>query len=249
MSYNTGLASIATADLYTTQATPAEGLFPGQIVWDDKTGKAFRYVLAGGATLVVGNLLQASAVDTTYVNMVVRTAAVAGQDYLEITNGTATITSEQFKGGSLSVYTAGTIGVADEYTILGVTGTLTTGGALTVQLDRPLRAAVTTSATVNMRRSPFSGVIQFPASTQTGIPVGVAIYPVALNQYGWIQSHGQCGVLSDGSTFAVGSNVGSVSGTAGAVTVYDAATTLASVGIAQQAAASAKGISVFLQID
>lgn len=249
MAFNTGLATIATSDLYTSTASPAEGIYPGQIAWDDKTGKAFRYALAGGASLVVGNLLQASANDTTYTNMVVSTAAVAGQDYLLITNGTATITSEQFKGGSLSVYTAGTIGVGDEYTILGVTGTLTTGGALTVQLDRPLRSAVTTSATVNMRRSPFSGVVQFPASTQTGIPVGVAIYPILLNQYGWIQTHGVCGVLSDGSTFAIGSNVGSVSGTAGAVTVYDAATTLASVGIAQQAAASAKGINVFLQID
>ena len=249
MAYLTGLAHISELDLYSSTATPGAGIYPGQIAWDDKTGKAFRYVLAGGASLVVGNLLQSSVTDTTYSNMTVAAAAAAGATVLSITNGTATITNEQFVGGSLSVYTAGTIGVADEYTILAVTGTLTTGGNLQVTIDRPLRAAMTTSATVNMRRSPFSGVIQFPASTQTGVPVGVAIYPILLNQYGWIQTHGQCAVLSDGSTFAVGSNVGSVSGTAGAVTVYDAATTLAAVGTAMQVAAAGKGISVFLQID
>lgn len=244
-----GPSVLSAADLYTSTASPGDGLEVGQYVFDGKSGKGFRYSLAGGTTLVVGNLLQAAADLSTYTNMVVGTAAAAGDKSLQITNGTSTITNEQFQGGSLSVYTAGTIGVADEYTIVGVTGVLTTGGALQIALDRPLRAAVTTSATVNMRRSPWSGVVAFPATTQTGIPVGVAIYPIVNAQYGFVQTHGVCGVLSDGSTFAIGSNVGSVGGTTGAVTVYDAATTLASVGIAQQAAASAKGINVFLQID
>lgn len=248
MAYATGLSTINNFDLYSSTASPAAGIYPGQIVWDNKTGKAFRYSLAGGS-LVVGNLLQTSVNDTTYANMTVAAASAAGATTLSITNGTATITSAQFAGGSLTIYTAGTIGVADEYTILGVTGTLTTGGALTVTIDRPLRAAVSTSATVNMKRSPWSGVIQFPASTQTGIPAGVAIYPIASGEYGWIQTHGICGVLSDGSTNAVGSDVGTPSGTAGAVTVYAAGTTHARVGVTQQVLVSGKGISVFLQID
>ncbi len=248
MSSITGPSITSAIDLYTSTATPGVGLEVGQ-KFEGRHGKAFRYVLNGGATLVVGNLLQASANDTTYTNMVVGTAAAAGDRILQVTNGTATITDEQFRGGSLSIYTAGTIGVGDEYTILGVTGTLTTGGALKVLLDRPLRAAVTTSATVNMRRSPYSGVIQAPASTQTGIAVGVAIYPILLNQYGWIQTHGVCSVLSDGSTFAIGSDVGTPSGTAGCVTVYAAGTTHMRVGAVQQVAASGKGINMLLQID
>lgn len=251
MAFNTGLATITASSLYSSTASPADGIFPGQIAWDDKTGKAFRYSLAGG-TLVVGNLLQASAEDTTYENMAVLASPIAtlgAQQTVNVTNGTATITSAQFQGGSLSVYTAGGEAVGYEYTILGITGVLTTGGALVVTIDRPIGTAWTTSLKVNMKRSMWSGIIQFPATTQTGIPAGVAIYPIASGEYGWVQTHGVCSVLSDGSTFAVGSNVGSVSGTAGAVTVYDAATTLAAVGMAQQAAASGKGISVFLQID
>jgi hypothetical protein len=242
-----GPSTSGAIDLYTSTATPGVGMSVGQIV-EGRNGKKFAYVLNGAANLVVGNLLQSSAEDTTYENMAVGTAAASGDKVLQVTNGTATITDEQFRGGSLTIYTAGTIGIGDEYTIMGVTGTLTTGGALYVLLDRPLRAAVTTSAKVNMKRSPYSGVIQFPATTQTGIPVGFAIYPITANQYGWIQTWGEVGALSDGSTFAVGSEVGTPSGTAGAVTVYAAGTTHSKVGMVQQAAASGHGISVYAQI-
>lgn len=235
-------------DLYTSTASPGAGLEVGQLV-PGRSGKLFRYVLAGAADLVVGNLLQSSATDTQFENMAVGTAAAAGDKVLQVTNGTTTVTDAAFKGGTLVVYTAGTIPVGDEYTIMGVTGTLTSGGAMYVLLDRPLRSAVTTSAKVTMKRSAWSGVIQMPATTPTGMAVGVAIYPITAAQYGWVQTHGECGVLSDGSTFAVGSGVGTISGTAGAVTVATVGTTKQVVGVSRQAAASAKGISVFLMID
>lgn len=249
MAYVSGTSIISVSDLYTSTATPAENIYPGQMVWDGKTGKAFRYTLNGGVAQVVGNLLQEPAVDTTYINMTVAAAAAAGATSLSITNGTATITNEQFVGGTLSIYTAGTITVGDEYTILSVTGTLTTGGALTVGLDRPLRAAVTTSATVNMRRTPWSGVIQFPVTTQTGMPVGVSIFPIAASQYGWVQTHGPCAILSDNSTFAVGSMLSPSLAVAGAAGVNVAGTTHGTIGWARQAAASGKGIAAFLMID
>ena len=243
----TGQSFITSSDLYTSTASPGDGMRMGQLAYSGE-GKAFRYSLAGGTTLVVGNLLQESAQDTSYENMSVL-ANAAGDTTLNVTNGTATITSEQFRDGSLSVYTAGGIAVGDEYTVKGITGTLTTGGALSVAVDRPLRTAWTTSAKVNMKRSPWSGVIQFP-TTQTGVPVGIAIYPITNAQYGWVQTHGVAAALSDGSTFAVGTDVmTSVGGTAGAVSVYSVATTKAHVGVARQAAASAKAISIWLQID
>lgn len=249
MAFKNSIALISELDIYTSTPTPGAGIYPGQIAWDDKTGKAFRYVLNGGVVQVVGNLLQASAQDTTYENMAVASAAASGDSTLAITNGTATITNAQFVGGTLSIYTAGTIAIGDEYTILAVTGTLTSGGALTVTLDRPLRAAVTTSAKVNMKRSPFSGVIQFPVTTQTEIPVGISVYTIAASEYGWIQTHGPCAMLSDNSTFAVGSMVSPSLATAGAVGVNVAGTTHGTVGWARQAAASAHAIAGFLMID
>ncbi len=243
-----GAAILSDTDLYASYTTQPSGYNVGDYRMATG-GRGVRLVYTGASALVKGNLLQESAEDTTYENMVIGTAGVVGDRFLQITNGTATITSQKFEGGSVGIYTSGTDLIGDYYVITSVTGTLTTGGALKVWLDRPLRYAVTTGATVNMKRSPFSGVIQAPATTQTGMAVGVAIYEVPATAYGWVQSHGECTVLSDGSTFAVGSDVGTPSGTAGCVTVFAAGTTHQRVGVARQAAASGHGISMFLQID
>lgn len=251
MAQLTGIPTIGLldVDLYQNGGTTApSGYGVGQ--WNPGVnGKTFRMSLVGGSNLVAGNLLQNSADDTTYTNMAVGTAAVAGDSYIQVTNGTATITSQQFEGGSISVYTAGTVAVGDEYTITGVTGTLTSGGALQVFTDRPLRYAFTTSAKVTMKRNPWSGVIQFPVTTQTGIPVGVAIYALTASNYGWVQSHGLTAALSDNSTFAIGSMVSPSLAVAGAIGVNVAGTTHGTVGWAINAAASGKAISTFLMID
>jgi hypothetical protein len=246
----TGLSNSSTLDLYNSTTVQAGPYEVGQLVFGTN-GKAFRYALAGASALVVGNLLQESAQDTQFENMAVTATSVNtnGIQTLNITNGTTTVTDNAFRGGSVSVYTAGGEAVGYEYTILGVNGTLTSGGALTVTVDHPIGTAWTTSLKVNMKRSPWSGVIQAPATTQTGIAVGVAIYPTPAAAYGWIQTHGVCAVLSDGSTFAVGSGLGTPSGTAGCVTVFAAGTTHMLVGHSRQAAASAHAISALLQID
>jgi hypothetical protein len=236
---------ISTIDLYTSTTDVPGAEYVG-IRQNGLNGKEFCYALAGASPLVVGNLLQESAEDTTYENMTVGTAGAAGDAYLQITNGDATITDLMFRGGSIGIYTAGTNVVGDEYTIVGVTGTLTAGGALKVFLDRPLRTATTTGATVVMKRNPYSGVIQMPGSTPTGIAVGIAVYAIPAAAWGWVQTRGIASVLSDGSTFAVGSAVGTPSATAGAITVYAAATTKQAIGVAREAAASAKAISVNL---
>lgn len=245
----TGLTVLTPADLYSSTASPGDNFAVGQMGWDGDSGKIFRYAFAGASALIAANLLQESVEDTSYENMAVGTAGAVGDGFIQVTNGTATITNLQYIGGSISVYTAGTVAIGDEYTITGVSGTLTTGGALKVFTDKPLRYAFTTSAKVVMKRPITSGVIQFPATTPTGIAVGVAHYAISAAQYGWIQTHGPASVLSDGSTFAVGSEVGTPSGTAGAITVYAAATTKQTVGLARMAAASAHAIPVFLQID
>lgn len=247
MAFLTGPAVLSDIDLYTSQTTITGPFSVGQKVFSTN-GKSFNYSLVGGSALVMGNLLQNSADDTSYTNMAIPTATAAGGYELPVTNGTATITAQQFEGGSLSVYTAGTVAIGDEYTITDITGTLTTGGALSVKLDRPLRAAFSTSAKVNMQRNPWSGVIQAPATTQTGIPVGVAIFAAPADSYAFVQTGGIAATLSDGSTFAIGTDVGTPSGTAGCVTVYAAGTTHARVGIAAKVAASAHCIPVLLQI-
>lgn len=240
----TGNAFLADIDLYSSSTTVPGGLYVGQRI-AGKNGKEFVYSLAGAANLVVGNLLQSSATDTQFEDMAVPAATVIGDQSVTITNGTTAVTANQFDGGSLLISV--TPGLGEEYTVVSH-GAATSGQPLTVFLDRPLRTAWTTSTKVSLKRSPYSGVIQFPATTQTGIAAGVAIYNIPAAQYGWVQVKGLCAALSDGSTFAIGTEVGTPSGTAGAVTVYAAGTTHMRVGVAQRAAASGKDISVMLML-
>ena len=242
MSKITGTGVISSIDLYSSDTVAQHDL--GALFFGTN-GTAFRYVLAGGSALVVGNVIQSQAEDTQFENMGVA-AAATGATSVSITNGTTTVAANDFAGGSVSVYT--TPGLCEEYKVIGNTGG-GSGATLTVYLDTPIRTAWTTSTKVNLKWSPYFKVIQFPASTQTGIPVGVATFAIPAGQYGWIQSKGVSAALSDGSTFAVGSQVGTPSATAGAVTVYAAGTTHSIVGTVQQAAASGHGISVNLQID
>lgn len=245
MAFISGISTIGEIDLYSTSTTVPGGLSVGQLVVSPD-GRFYRFGLVGASNLVMGNALQGSVIDTSYTNMAVGTAGVVGDYSLQITNGTATITNTQFIGGSISVYTAGTVAIGDEYTIMGVTGTLTTGGALTVQLDRPLRAAFTTSAKVNMRRSPWSGILQ-SATTLTASPAGVANFAATAATYAFVQTHGVTSVLSDGSSILVGSAIAQPSATAGAVILEAAG--LADVGYAMQAAASAHAIAAFFRVD
>lgn len=233
-------------DLYAYGSVPVTEV--GQLIFGNN-GKAFRYVKAGGSALVVGNLLQSSAVDTQFDDMAVASNAAAGSYEVTLTNGTTTIASGDFVGGTFEVSV--TPGLGDEYTIISHTAGVTSGNPVTVVLDRPLRTTLTSAASkVTLRRSPWAGVIQIPASgSGTGAPVGVAVVAIPASNYGWVQTKGVAAVLSDNSTFAVGSALSNSAATAGCVGVFVAGTTRQFIGHAMRAAASGKTIPVQLSID
>lgn len=245
MSYIQGPRMLSGADLYTSYTELPSGWQIGDVAYGDH-GKTYRLVLAGASDLVVGNLIQSAADDTQFNDMAVPAAVAVNSRVVTITNGTTAVTANQFNGGTLVVSV--TPGLGEEYVIVGH-GTAANGAAWTLTLDRPLRTAWTTSTKVSVRRNACSGVIQFPATTQTGVPVGFAIYAIPAAAYGWVLKSGEVGALSDGSTFAIGSEVGTPSGTAGCVTVYAAGTTHTRVGTVRRAAASGKVIHVMANVD
>lgn len=237
-----GNPTLGSIDLYTSDTVQMNEL--GQLIFGDN-GKAFRYVQAGASALVVGNLLQSSAVDTQFDDMAV-TAQAAGLTTVTVTNGTTVLTGGEFAGGTLSVSV--TPGLGDEYTVLS-SSAAANGGTITLTIDRPLRTAWTTSTKVTLRRSPFAGVIQCP-TTLTGTVVGVAITAIPASSFGWIQTKGVAGVLSDNSTGAVGSDVSAPGASAGSVGVNVAGTGKSNlIGRAMRALASGKVIPVDLDID
>jgi hypothetical protein len=242
-----GSPTIGTVDLYTSNASQGNTAI-GQLIYGD-AGKGYRYVKAGVSALVVGNLLQGPAIDTQFDDMAVGVAGVVGDMFIKVTNGTTALTGNEFVGGTImvSVNSASGTTLADEYTIVGNSAAIS-GASLKVNIDRPLRVALTTSTTkVTMRLSPYMGVLQAIASTLTSTIVGVAIYEIAAGEYGWIQTKGVGAVLADSTSILVGSQVTGTSATAGAVTLAVAG--LPNVGYAMRAASSGKPLPVLLKID
>jgi hypothetical protein len=234
-------------DLYSSFTEVPSGLQVGALQFG-QNGKAFRLVQAGGSALVVGNLLQSSAVDTQFDDLAVASNAAIGSMSITLTNGTTAVVVDDFAGGTAEVSV--TPGLGDEYTIVN-TSAAANGASLVVYLDRPLRTAITAAASkITLRKSPWADVIQAPASGScTGTPAGIAIYAIPASAYGWVQTKGVAAVLSDNSTFAVGSALANSAATAGCVGVFVAGTTRQFIGHAMRAAGSAKTIPVQLCID
>lgn len=236
----------APVNLYTSSTVAPDYQQIGAYV-EGRNGKGFRYVLAG-ELLVVGDIYQGPVIDTQFNNMAVTASAIAtsGVQSVNITNGTTTVSANQFVGGTVVVRVTPDVG--QEYTIVSHS-TGGSGAALTFQLDRPLSTAWTTSTKVTLRRSPYSGIVK-AATTLTASVVGVAIYPIPSGEYGWVQTKGVAAVYSDSSTFAAGSDVGVPGATAGYIGVNVAGTGKCNtVGRAMQANDSGVPIPVDLCID
>lgn len=203
-------------------------------------GKEFVRVLNGGSNLVVGNVIQAPAISTNFDDLAIPTAVVVGSNQVTVTLGGSAVTANQFQGGTV------TFSTGEERTILSHPAQASTTGKVTLTLDAPLAVVLTTSNTATMRNL-YAGVIQAP-TTLTGAVIGVAIYAIPANAYGWIQTRGEVGILSDASTGAVGSAIANSAATAGAAGVFVAGTGRAFLGHVTRALASAKLITARINL-
>ena len=240
MAQLTGYGMLSGQDLYSSSATPVNGV--GTLVVD-RLGRKFRYVQNGGVALVVGNLLQAPARNTQFTGLAVPAAVAIGATSIGLTNGTTTTTLNQFADG-LAVVSEST-GIGQTFHVTG-NDVATSGAALTVTVSDPVRVALSTSSKVTLLQSPHRGVIVSP-TTRTGKTVGVAIYPLAISEYGWIQTGGPGAVLSDATVAALGEGLSPSTSTAGCVTKQ--VTLLENVGTASILGVSAKVSPVWLMID
>lgn len=234
--------SIAPQDLFTSSATQGTDLGAFASTGD---GRYFRYILAGGTTLVPGTLQQASAQDATNQNPsggLAVAAASIGATQVTLT-GTLTLAANLLAGGYMSV--AVTPGQGYTYKVKGNTAVSAAANCV-VTLEDPLIIALTTSSKVTFSLTPYTGVIQCPATTPTGVCVGVPVFAIVNAQYGWLQTRGTCSLLGTAGT-AVGSALAPSSGTAGGAITAAAGKQI--VGIAQGTFVTTEYDLAFLLID
>jgi hypothetical protein len=187
----------------------------------DRFGNKYRYVKAGASALVVGNVLQSSAQNTAHQNLTPTATSVGATSFVAAL-GASAATADLYKDGYAYITT--TPGLGLRYVIKQHDAIASSGsGPFNLAEDTPIQVALTTTSRVSLTRNPCSGVIQMPATTLTGAFVGVAVYAIAANEYGWVGVNGEFPVLISG-TPAVGAAVGFPSGVAGSVVIDGAAT-------------------------
>ena len=193
-------------DVFTSSSTASHQLGEKMAIGP----REFRYCKAGGTALVPGKLQQAQAEDTADQGLAVAAAAVGAKTV--VTTSTLTTTANQYAGGWVCV----TITPGQGYSYRIASHPAASAAVLTITLEDPILVALTTDSRIDLVANPYSAVVVNP-TTATSSPVGVAVYPVAASEFGWIQTKGPCPVLVDDQTVVVGTNVAASNQAAGAV--------------------------------
>lgn len=210
-----------------------------------KDGRAFRYVKAGGTTLVIGTLLDGPATVSNHTNIAVAATAAAGSTTVTVTLGATAATANQYAGGVLVVNDEN--GEGYTYTIKSHPAA-DASASLTLTLDdnEPIVTALTTSSEVTLIPNQYNGVV-IHAQSEAGASVGVCTYPITNGRYGWIQTRGPVSVLHDNAPAEIGEGVSASTTTDGCVT--ELAASLTPIGTALAQGVSTEENPVFLMID
>lgn len=224
---------------------------PGQIA-QTLDGRRFRFAINGAALLVPGDVLQGAAQIADHTLQTPTTAGKVGDATLVMTIGATAIWQNQYQDGVTSIELGTGFGFAypnDRH--LAYLASATTV-AIPFKRGVLLQVAVPTTAnSVTLFTAPHAGVIQFPATTATGVPVGIAVSAIpasgaagATQQYGWVQVGGYAAVTCTG-TSVIGTNAAVPSGTAGSFLAVALAITPV-IGVVTHATTAAKKATVLL---
>lgn len=239
-----GTRQLSSQDVRSTSTTKQEQYGAVGVTPD---GRVYRYVGADSTGLSIGKLAVMPAKVAAHTNVALdSTSPVAvGSASIIVTIATTAITADQYSEG-FAVINDGT-GKGCAYRIAGHTTITSAGGAVTLFLDEPIKTALATAdSKVVLVASPFSGVGH---STTLANAAGVANLAIAASAFGWVQSGGILGVLSDG-IITKGYEVVQSTSVAGAVAISAGnAATSQGLGVVPEATVDAKYYPVKLTID
>ena len=208
-------------------------------------GRVYRYVENGATELTAGLMVQQAVVNSDWDDVVQTTGTAAAVGDTEITVAVGALpTANDWDNGWL-VILDGT-GVKQSYNIkshnVPASGILV---KVKIADEGGIRIATATTSEITIIKNLYKDVIVHPVTTATGMALGVPNGTIAANEFGWIQTHGPCGMIVDTSdTLTVGTPVGvpATSAVAGACAVRQ--TTRAEWGVTTTAIGEGDGTAL-----
>lgn len=207
-------------------------------------GRVYRYALNGAVALAPGKICVAAAHVANHVNQAVNEAAAVGADRVKVTLGATAATADQYADGYLAINDAAGEGI--NYLVQGHPA-IGSAGSGYISLDDNIKVALTTSSEYSLIANPWSAVIVAPNAVAHRA-VGVPNVAVTAAYYGWLQTKGDCSVLSDG-VITKGAGAILSDAVAGAVEIEVAATVTNRVGRAPEATVDTEYRLIDLSID
>ncbi len=194
-----------------------------------RDGRAFRYVLNGATLAVTGDVMQSPAIAAGNLARAVNTTSLVAQFATAITlTCGSSVASGFYNDGYLCVASGAGQGFVYQIKSHPAVSTGATG-VFTLYDEDGLAVAITITSTVSLLASKYNGVIQMPVTTPTGTVAGVACYPIAVTQYGWLQTWGPA-ACNGGDTGVIGTPQLAIGSTAGRITSATAASLISGAG-------------------
>jgi hypothetical protein len=207
-------------------------------------GRVYRYALAGATNLDPGKVTVAAAHAANHVNVAVAAAVAVGAKSLTATLGATAAAEDLYADGYAVINDAAGEGIS--YAIETHAAVLSSG-VITATLSEPVKVALTTSSEVSFIKNPYASVVIAPGAVAHRA-VGVPNVAITAAYYGWLQTGGDCSVLSDG---VIGKGSGAILSDAvnGALEVEVAGTVTQRVGFAPEATVDTEYRAITLMLD
>lgn len=209
-----------------------------------RDGRVYRYARAGAAALDPGKLCVNADLVANHTNQTFAADAAIGATKVSLNLGATAATLNQYADGYLTVNDATGEGI--NY-LVGGNAANAGGSAVAVTIVDPLKQALTASTSEGtLKLNPWADIV-ISATDQADMPVGVPNVSIAISNYGWVQTGGECAVWADEAvTKGLALTIGT--GTAGQVEALDGAGEF-QIGVASEAMVDTEYRSVFLTID
>lgn len=201
------------------EKTLAQGLFEQSSVQLHKLGEmyvagngdAYRYAKAGGSNISKGKLQLAPAQKTNHHNQPAISAAAVGDRQVTIDLGATALVANEYQEGYL---VANDVAPEGDWYVIASHPAADSSAQVIVQLETPVRTAITTSSEFTFVHNAWRAVVEGTAITQRA--AGVALVSMTAANFGWLKTRGVMPVLI-GAAATLGADL-IVGGTAGAVT-------------------------------
>ncbi len=220
-----GFPNIVQGSYATPYETGSSRLYPIGQKLECPNGRIYRYAEMGPDTAGEIAKLYQSEVNANWDTLVVNSAISVGDTEAVFTNGATQLELNELANGYVCIEETGDLGEAHRIRA----NTITPGsvdGTIYLYPDDSFQVAVAVQSNnvLTLTKSPFKDIIITPGSgNPTGMVVGIPQVVIAVDEFGWVQTHGVASCLADDTnvTILIAKNVRPSEVVSGAMAALD----------------------------